>query len=137
MTRVVLDTNTLFSALLFGGIPEAVLQLAKPPAEIVVLVSPFILGEIRRILETRSRLSRKEIEQIIMEDISELTECITPVSKVSALPLANPDNEILACAIDARAQFLITGDHELLKLRRFEDVSIVTPREFLATLGGL
>jgi len=46
------------------------------------------------------------------------------------------DNQILACALEGKAEFLVTGDHHLLKLRRVQETRIVTPREFLAILDA-
>ena len=46
-----------------------------------------------------------------------------------------PDNKFLACAIAAQASFIISGDKHLLKLKEFQGIPIVSPREFLKIIG--
>lgn len=133
--RVVLDTNTLVSALYREGHAREVLRLFYR-GEITALVSPFLLAELKNTLTNKLHWPQDKVMRALtnLEDVAEL---IQPTTNVTVFAAHNNDNQILACALDGRADFLVTGDHELLKLRQFERTAIVTAQEFLATIGGL
>jgi uncharacterized protein len=73
--------------------------------------------------------------QRVIALLETLATIVEPTSHVSVVPGNHADNLVLACAVDARASFLVTGDRRhLLPLREYEGVHIITSSEFLATL---
>jgi putative PIN family toxin of toxin-antitoxin system len=103
---------------------------------ITVVVSPFLLGELERVLTVKLRWPEDRVKRI-MANLKSVVEKIDPASRLSVFPKENADNRILECAVAGGAQFIVTGDHAFLDLREHEGSVIVTAREFLATLGGL
>lgn len=133
MPRVVLDSNVLISALHFGGKPEELLLLANQ-GEIELIVSPFILDETARILKEKLGWREKEI-QAALGLIREVATIIDPKLKLNIIPEDESDNLILACAVEAKADFLVTGDkRHMLPLKRYQEIQILTPRDFLDCL---
>jgi uncharacterized protein len=123
--RLVLDTNVIVSALHFGGRPrrllEAVLrgrhQLVGGSAILVELEA--VLVETCRWERGRAAAARSEVEAV--------SDIVTPVEIPHVC--RDPDDEILAIAIAGKADALVTGDRDLLALRKYEGIRIVTVAE--------
>jgi predicted nucleic acid-binding protein len=62
---------------------------------------------------------------------------VHPKEKISAVLEDEPDNRILECAVEAKAQFVVSGDSHLKTLKQFRDIQIVSPREFLDSFANL
>jgi putative PIN family toxin of toxin-antitoxin system len=129
--RVVLDTNIYISAILFGGVSEKVLE-ALSQREALIFISPFIVREIRDVLKKKFGWDRARIA-LMLDDLQELTLLIRPAVKINAILERKDDNQILACALAAKADVLISGDRKhILPLKMFQGIKIVSPREFLS-----
>lgn len=131
MKRVVCDTNIYISAFIFpGSKPDQVLNLARQGL-IELYVSPFIIDELRRVLEEKFRLGDTKIIEVT-ERVRELSTIVEPEVRVSIIQEKQDDNRILECAIQARAHYLVTGDTKhILPLREYQGISICSPADFL------
>ena len=135
MTRFVFDTNVIVSALLFNdSVPGKAFLRALD--EGTVLISASLVRELSHVLSRErfdryiSREERDEFVDGLMRE-SELVEIVDPVSACR-----DPeDNRVLELAVNGNAKLIITGDTDLLVLNPFRDVRIVTPADFLKTLG--
>lgn len=127
--RVVLDTNIFISAILYGGNPRRVVNLAV--TEIIeVYISLGLLEELGRVLKGKFTLSSFEIDTIISE-IKDFTEITTPQVRLQVIKNDPSDNKVLECAVAAKARFVVSGDKHLLNLGNFRGIKIVNPAEFL------
>lgn len=131
----VLDTNTIISALYGPGCQREVLN-AVTRGEVAMVISPFILFEVRNTLVVKMRWAEERAERAI-ETIANLSIIVDPLETIFAIPDNNPDNRILECAHEGRAAFIVTGDHAFLRLRKYKSIAIVSARQFLDILGGL
>jgi len=125
--RVVLDSNVFISALLFGGVPELPIRLAVA-GKITLLTSSAILTEVSGVLSSKFRWTEAQVSDL-RKEIRSLAEEIRVISQVSLVADA-ADNRILECAVDGKADFVITGDRHLLDLKEYVGIRIVSPREF-------
>ena len=138
MTTAVLDANTLVSGILVPhGIPSRLLEAAYARA-FICISSDAIVAEVVRTL-TSERIERKyHVEPAIVERLRGFLESdgvATPITaQVSGVATHPEDDQILATAVSASADYLVTGDRQLLKLGAYQGVRIVTPREFLQIL---
>ena len=130
MTRVVLDSNVFISAVIFGGKPRQVIHLAGR-GFIEVYTSGPLRGEVERLLATKFGWARRRVVTTAgylwsvtrwLEPTCQLTNCTDP-----------DDNRVLECAVEARAEWIVTGDRHLLLLDPFREIRIVTVRDFLAS----
>lgn len=125
--RLVLDTNVIISALMFGGRPEKLMFSVLGGSHQLVL-SPYIISETTRILETRFKVSTKNLrnlQSILNEsDIVYFEPFLDIVSD-------KPDNRIIETAVKGEAEYLVTGDKLLLKLGAYEGIKIITIVECL------
>ena len=129
MTRAVPDTNVHVSALVFGGKPARVLQLAAA-GTFQLIVSESIQAELLETLATRFAWPADRAAEVCAQ-LWDAAHWVVHPQQVRAA--RDPeDDHILACALTAGADVIVTGDHDLLVLHPFRGVDIVTPAEFLA-----
>lgn len=129
--KIVLDTNVLLSALLFpGGPPEKILTLAKL-GELTLFLSPDILSEFKKVMRVKFKYEESEIEEFIAR-FRAFAQLTYPEERVQLITRVDADNRILECAIQARAEFLVTGDkRDILPLKKIQSTLILTPSQFL------
>ncbi len=141
MTRIVLDTNLFISAFLSpSGKPAEILALCVS-GEIDLLISPAILREIALVLrysKVAKLLKKRGInENDILDKLQKIikTTIIVPGSFVPDHIQSDPsDNEILACALEGQADYIVSGDHHLTDLKSFQGIPIVNPDMFLQAI---
>jgi putative PIN family toxin of toxin-antitoxin system len=131
--RVVADTNILVSALLFGGTSEQVF-LAGLRGEIQLLTSLSLLEEFERVLKEKFSLDIRLVREII-EEVKAVAEIVEVSSHIKAISYPDEDNRVLECAVDGKADFIVTGDtRHILPLKQYSGVKILSPSEFLRHL---
>jgi len=129
--RVVLDTNVLISALLFGGLPGRLVPLWQR-REIVLLVSPEVLKEYIKVLSyPKFGLDEEEIKSILREEVLPYFDPVKPVTPVEVVGEDPSDDKFLSLAVDGKAKFLVNGDLHLLGIKRYCETAIVTVSAFL------
>ena len=129
--RIVIDTNVLISAIFWTGKPKQLLNRVRHQV-ITFVTSNDLLDELRRILMRRDkpfRLSGGEADQVV-EAMRELSEVVKIHSRFSVCH-DEMDNKVLACAIDGKAEYIISGDIHLLGLGSFKGIRIMSVADFL------
>ena len=127
MTRVVLDSNVLISSLFWKGLPRHIVDLAIA-RHIEAITSPDILSEVESVLrEDFSDIPYSKIEEIIRDILS--YSRLIPSEKISVKGLRDAaDAKIIACALAGKADYIVTGDKDLLVLKEYKGIHIVTPK---------
>ena len=132
--KVVLDTNILVSAFLFGKRLEKIIKLIEQ-GEITPCFVMFTLQEFKTVLSYEKfrlvLISANKTAQEIVQDISNYSEVLDDPQDIPKIVKHLGDNYILAAAAAAKARYIITGDTELLELKTFENIPIITPEKFL------
>jgi len=132
--KVVLDTNIFLSGWLWGGTPDLVLKLGEDRL-IDVCASEVLLNELQATLSRNKFRSKLQILGVTVSDLMAgvryLVE-VYPISEIDVPTLRDiNDNMILATAIAADADAIVTGDLDLLVLQEYEGIVIVTARDFI------
>jgi uncharacterized protein len=135
MMRIVVDTNVIVSALVFGGAPRQVLDLAAQKL-CDLYFSPQIQAEAERVLEQKFGWNRKEVDARVKALFAWGIQ-VRPKMTLTIIKNDPDDDRILECAIEANAHTIISGDHHLLDIGSFQGISIQTPRQFLAAKSWL
>ena len=135
MIKVVLDTNVFVSAVLNPvGNPGRIIELVKQ-GRLKLIVSPDILAEIESTLSYPRLIKlHKKSSKWIKAFVKELSDkaIITPGTlELDAIKDDPSDNIYLACAVEGLANFIISGDQHLTKLKTFQRIRIVPPTRFL------
>jgi len=125
--RVVLDTNVLLAAFATHGLCEAVLEVCLTAHELVL--SEYILRELRRHLTSKLRLPGTHADRII-GFLREHAALVRPSRVPADACRDRTDLPVLGTALAARADCLVTGDRDLLDVRQFRGIAILSPRGF-------
>jgi putative PIN family toxin of toxin-antitoxin system len=133
LIRLVLDTNVLISALLFGGNPQTVLEKAIM-GQISLLLSRDILNELEGVLCGKKFGYPPEIARSILRELEAIGEAVAPIRKIAIVKADPYDNLILECAVEAMVDYVVSGDNHLIELKRFEGIPILSPDQFLKVL---
>lgn len=132
--RVVADTNVIVSAMLWIGSPHRILVAAEDD-RLTLYTSPALLRELTGVLTRPKFASRLRELQV---SASELTAdyarlaCLVNPQRIRRVVANDPaDDEVLACALAARAHYIVSGDSDLLRLRSFRGIVILSPGTFV------
>ena len=128
--KVVLDTNVLISAIMFGGKSRDILEMGIS-GKIKIAVSQDILKELAEVLvDKKFRVPVSFVQQTIHE-LSEITELVIVTDRITVIKDDPDDNHILECAVSAKADYIVSGDSDLLGLKHFKKIKILSPSDFL------
>jgi putative PIN family toxin of toxin-antitoxin system len=136
--RLVLDTNVVLSGLLWRGTPYRLLETIRQKSGIRLYSSPALLDELADVL-TRPFASKHlallaRTAQDVLADYSDVVEIVEP-SEVPRVVFADPDDDqVIAAALAAGADFIVSGDSDLLDLAMFQGIAIVTAVGALAKI---
>ena len=130
---VVLDTNVILSALLFGGKPRQILEMALR-GKIQIYLSEPLTEEISAVLHRPKFRCTPEAIQIILSELIGIAQWVEPSQQLSIIDDDPDDNRVLECANEAQAEFLVTGDSHLLGIKKYGGIRIVTPDQFLTAI---
>jgi uncharacterized protein len=132
--KVVIDVNVWLSGLLWGGVPARVLRLVQQE-KIENYVSLELLLELETTLRRPKFQPQLDKRQQTVAALCDIVREISTVIEIGAVQVPQlrdqNDVKILATALEAKAQFLISGDLDLLVLSPFQLIQIVTPSNFL------
>ena len=138
MLKIVLDTNVFVSALINPrGKPAQILNYVFE-SKVRLFTSPSIIEELERVLSypklvKRHGLEKEELKKFVSDLLSILS--LVEGKKAIEVIVEDPaDNNYLSCALDAKADFIVSGDIHLLNLREYEGIQIITPAQFLEML---
>jgi len=130
--RVVLDTNIVISALIWGGTPLQLLKLARE-GQLRLYSSPPLLGELVRVLERdkfASWLASQDLTPaFLMQRYGVMTQLVTPAAIAPTVPTAADDDVVLATALAADANLVVSGDRDLLRLSLWRGIVILNANE--------
>jgi putative PIN family toxin of toxin-antitoxin system len=130
--KIVIDTNVFISAFVFKGRAATVYHYCAS-AE-TIFISEWILEELTRILHRKFDVPEADIQDFVAL-LSERCSLAHPTSPLPAICRDPDDNHILQLAEHIAADFLVTGDKDLLSLGSFASARIVTPGEFSELFG--
>jgi putative PIN family toxin of toxin-antitoxin system len=136
--RVVLDTNVIISGLLFsGGPPGKVLDLWIDDRILVVLSQELIEECLEVISRPKFKRAGTPFErQELLINLFEIggTVFVNPKHSLDVIKDDPDDNRFLECAVEGRAEYIVSGDDHLLALREYQGIPIVSPADFLQRL---
>ncbi|MDD5747767.1 MAG: putative toxin-antitoxin system toxin component, PIN family [Actinomycetota bacterium] len=125
MLRVVFDSNVYISAILFDGPTRQILELALE-RQVVLIASDEIINETAGKLRDKFFWPEHRIAQF-ERATCRLAELQNPKERISVVP-DEADNRVLECAIEGKANLIISGDKHLLKPKSYRNIPIRKPR---------
>lgn len=137
--RIVADTNTVVSGLLWQGPPRRIVDWGRDQT-LTLCTSPALLAELEEVLGRRKFKKRLRNAGLSAEALFQDFARIAVVTEAVSLPqpvCRDPDDDqVLACALAAQAEFIVSGDGDLLTLKSFQGMPIVTAVEMVETINA-
>jgi len=132
--RVVLDTNSIVSGLLWHGPPRSILDLARA-GKLELFTSPTLLAELHEVLSRPKFAARLAAAGTTAHELATgYAALATPIRaepERGAVPEDPDDDHVLGCAIAAAVNWIISGDSHLLRIGDYQEVRIGSARDFL------
>lgn len=126
--KIVIDTNVLISGVFFGGFPRKVIEAAVRN-RINVFASVEIIEEYNEIVDEMASRKQGKMNSSILSLFIASINIIEPTSELHVC--RDPDDDkFIECAVDSHALYIVSGDNDLLTIHRYEDIEIITSRDF-------
>lgn len=138
MIRAVLDTNTIVSAMINTdkSVSQEIYQNSRDQRFLLV-ISPSILAEVEDVIH-RARVMKfhKYSAQELQRIVKELTNVslIVPGKIEIEVVRDSDDNKIISAALDGRVDYIVSRDRDLLDLKAYQGIKIITPEKFMGIL---
>lgn len=137
--RLVLDTNVVIAGLLWNGPPRRLIDAAIE-VRIELAINATLLGELNEALcnpKFAGRIAQHATTVDGLLDRYAAIATLAPAASIAPTVVADPDDdEVLACALAAAADLVVSGDPHLLNLKHFHHMAIVNPAEALRRITG-
>lgn len=131
--RAVIDTNVFVSGIFWSGPPKHILQHWKD-RKFELILTEEVIEEYQEVLH---RLSKK-VKQIDVDKIIQLVtfygHLCEPVKLPSAISRDPDDDKFIAAAISGNAKVIVSGDQDLLVLKKYESIDIIAAKAFLQSI---
>ena len=128
--RIVIDTNVIASAVFFGGRPKELLELLLN-GRLEAFASTEIVVEYKETLEELCARYPNRPEKLPLIAIVSAMKIIEQSSRIAVC--RDPDDDkFIECADDAKCVYIVSGDKDLLSLKKYKDIEIVTVADFMA-----
>ena len=128
--KVVFDSNIFVSSLVIPGgqAEKAILKIIEGHHSLII--SKEIINEILEVLARKFSKDRETVSRTAVY-LSDLASMVRTTRRIGVLK-DEPDNRILECAVAGGVDLIVTGDKEMLRLKQFEGIKIISLKEYLA-----
>ena len=136
MMRAVVDTNVFISSF-FGGNPRKIINLWKS-GEILLCLSGPVIDEYVAVLSRMLLQNEKELEELLSlfaGGFNTLFTAKTP--KLNIIEKDPDDNKFIECAVELKAEFIISGDKAVQELKNYVGIKIQSPKQFIDYYNSL
>lgn len=128
--KITLDTNIIISAVGFGGIPRNILELVLED-KIKAVTTNILLAELEDVIAKKFPNIAFEL---LNKRIRKRFQIVKP-KKHLKVARDEDDNRVLEAAIEGKCQYIVTGDKDLLDIKTFQEVKIITAAKFLKIIS--
>jgi uncharacterized protein len=122
-----------------GGTPYKLIEAAVT-GDLVLCTTPALLAELQAVLRREHLASRLEVQRTSVEEAlalyATLARSVSPSTSPRVVPDDASDDQVIAAAIAADADLIVSGDHHLLALGRYQNIRIVSPAEAIGLLDA-
>jgi putative PIN family toxin of toxin-antitoxin system len=138
--RIVLDTNVVLSALLWRGTPYRLLDAIRNRSEARLFTSPALLDELADVLTRPSATKRLAVvgktAREVLADYVDAVEVVEPEHVPRVVPADADDDQVIAAAVAAGADWIVSGDADLLSMGSYQGIPIMTAAQAVEQIAG-
>jgi len=131
--RIVLDTNVVLSALLWRGTPYRLFETIRRQERTQLFTSAALLTELSNVLvrpvPTKRLALLGRVAHEVLADYIDAVELVTPLAIPPVIAADPDDDQVIATAVAAEAELIVSGDHQLLALASHQNIRILTAAE--------
>ena len=138
--RAVLDTNVLISGLIFAQGPPRQILDAWLESLFTLVTSLYLVEELVHVLSYPRITERLRLDE---EELAAVLDALLSKAEVTSGRLRLPgvtrdpkDDSVVACAKEGEADYIVSGDQDLLVLGEYEGIQVITPRQFVEILAS-
>lgn len=129
------DTNVLVSGVISRGYPKSLLALWRS-GELHLATSEPLIAELRKVLMRpyfAERIARIPTKDFIDTFLAEIRASAVVVAGVTPIQVCrdSKDNMVFACALEAKAGYIVSGDKDVLVVEEFQSILTMTPKDFI------
>jgi len=128
-----LDTNVLVSGTVSGGVPGSIIN-AVLDRQFILALSPALLHEFENVLSRSKFGLLPEAVELLVRDMESHALIVYPTKRHQIVADDPDDDAVVDCAVEPRADVIVSGDSHLTELNQVEGIAVVTPAEFLEML---
>ena len=136
--RLVLDTNIVVSGLIWSGAPRRLLDFGRV-GQVALFTSSVLLDELADVLGRNKfaglLASQQTTPAFLMQHYGMLVNLIKPAYVARTVPNDADDDHVLACAVAAQADYIVSGDRHLLDIKEFQGIQIVLAVEAVSLVN--
>lgn len=134
--RVVLDTNIIISAIVFGGKPRIIFEKIIVEKKLTGVISKTVLNELVSVLKKKFKYSEFQLDKVekLIEENFVMTN---PQNIPKVIKEDSFDNQVLAISDEFKIDYIISGDSHLLKIKTYNNVPILLPQYFIKNFEKL
>ncbi len=126
--KIVVDTNVVISGIFFGGNPRKIVE-AVAAGSIDAYATTEIIDEYTEIIDSMIERKQGRINQSILSPLFSAMKIIETGTNIDVC--RDPDdNKFIECAVDAKALYIVSGDNDLLDIKEYDGIRIITAKEF-------
>jgi putative PIN family toxin of toxin-antitoxin system len=137
MIRAVIDTNILISAFFWGGLPRQIVA-AGVKEEYTPIVTQALIDELKRVLnydKFQKELAKRNLSiDTLVAEYQDVAETVDDVEIPEDVIRDPKDRIVLGCAVGGKADYIVSGDKDLLVLGMYQNIPIVSAEAFLKHL---
>ena len=126
--KIVIDTNVVISGTFFGGFPRKILE-AVVNNKVDAYANTKIIKEYSDIVKEMIVDKGGKLDENILSPFIEKLNLVKSVSKIK-ISRDKDDDKFIECAIDSKALYVVSGDKDLLDIVEFQNISIITAKDF-------
>ena len=130
MIPVVIDTNVIISSF-YGGNPKLIIDLLKSE-RIRLCISKEILNEYFKVIPRFKFIDNINLNKLLKLFSNRRVVSYTATTPNLKVVIKDPDDDkFIECAVELGAEYIISGDNDLLSVKQFGNIKIVTPKQFI------
>lgn len=132
MTKVVPDANVIISSIFWRGKPYQLMRKGIEGKCTFVISAP-IIDEVISKLHSKFNLPEDKVEMLV-DILLAFSTLVEPKVRLNVVKADASDNKIIECAVEGKAEYVVSGDAHLLEMREYEGIKIMTPSRILEIL---